>query len=1061
MPSHFVHLHVHTHYSLLGALPKIPELVKKAKEYGMSSLAITDNGNLYGAIEFYKECRKADIKPIIGVDAYVAARTRHDKQTGIDNRRTRVVLLAKDLEGYRNLISLITKANLEGFYYKPRIDLELLASHRSGLIAIIPASNSTLSIAVEQNDRQEIERITTWYQKYFREKVYVEITHHPHIEGHTEKMERLYKIAQEASIPVVASQNVFYLNKDDQKAWETLLSVQTNQASQDRQFEAQDDFSFISGETIESFFKENPKAVENSAIIAEQCNLDLSLGSWVFPQYVTEKGQSYESALRSLVEKGLVERSITNTKEVSDRIDYELDIINRKGYAPYFLVVSDLLQYARKNKIFSTTRGSAAGSLVSYLTFITTVNPLEYKLPFERFLNPHRPSPPDIDMDIADNRRDEMIEYVRNRYGDDKVAQIGTFGTMMARGSVRDVARALGFPYEVGDRIAKLIPMGSQGFPMTLDIALEKIPELASMYKKDAPTKQIIDMAKKIEGCARHISVHAAGVVIAPKPLTDFVPLQLDPKGENKVITQYDMHAVEDAGLLKFDFLGIRNLSILADAVEKVALLEGKEIDIENIPLDDKATFNLLAQGETTGIFQLNGSGMTRHLKELQPSTIHDINAMVALYRPGPMEVIPEYIRRKNNKALVSYLDPRMKRYLEESYGLIVYQDDLLFSAVELAGYSWAEADKFRKAVGKKIPAEMAAQKEKFSKGIVENGQTKEFAEKLWKLFEPFQAYGFNKAHAASYGRVAYQTAYMKANYPAIYMASILTAESGDVEKIGEVVAECSRMNIPVLPPSINESFEGFTVVKGDIDSIRFGLTTIKNFGEGIAHVIIQEREQHGRFKSLMDFLERITDRNLNKKSLESLIKAGALDDFEDRGRLLGNLDLLLAFNREKIKQDQNQNSLFSTSSESGLTLSATNPIPAIERLQWEKELLGLYISGHPLESYQKSLHGIPSIDQVKSNLREGVTGVVAGIVEEVRMVYTKKNEAMGFVRISDTSSGIEMVFFPKVYQEYQEHLSPGNAIKIQGRLSNRNGTQSIIVEKLKPLERDTERTSV
>ncbi|MES2088132.1 MAG: DNA polymerase III subunit alpha [Patescibacteria group bacterium] len=1068
----FTHLHVHSHYSLLSALPKIDELVAAAKKSEMTSLALTDNGNMYGAIEFYKECKAQGIKPIIGIDAYVAARKRQDKQAGVDNRRTRLVLLAKNLIGYKNLIKLVTESHFDGFYYKPRIDAELIEKYSEGLVAIAPSFNSQILEALKSGDIENATKIADWYKKmYGNDNFFLEITHFPEVEGHDKRMEMLIDFAKQTQTNIVACHDVYYLSEKDKTARNTLTLVNSNAELSERAGQAENtgDFSFISDKDAQKFFKKLPEALENNAKIADMCNLEIELGKWVFPDYKVASGRTLDEELKALVYDGIKTRSIEATKEVTDRVEYELKIIRDKGYSPYFLVVSDLLRHARSEKIFSTTRGSAAGSMVSYLAYISTVNPIEYKLPFERFLNPERPSAPDIDMDIADSRRDELITYARKKYGEDKVAQVGTFGTMMARGSVRDVARALGHPYSLGDGISKMIPMGSQGFPMSIDRAMELVPELKKRYKNEPEVTEIIDLAKKIEGCARHISVHAAGVVISPRPLTDFTPLQFDPKGEGKIITQYDMYVMEDVGLLKFDFLGIKNLSILADAVLLAKKLENVDIDIDTIPIDDKKTFAMLALGITGGLFQLSGSGMTHYLKDLRPTSIHDINAMVALYRPGPMESIPQYIERKHNPSLVKYLDPRMKNILSASYGVITYQEDVMLIAIELAGYSWLEADKLRKAMGKKIVAEMDAQKEKLLKGLVKNGMSEKKADELWKLIEPFAAYGFGKAHAASYGRVAYQTAYMKANFPAIYMSAVLTADSGDVEKISEIISECKRMKIPVLPPSINESYSGFTVVKlkadslqltapDAVDRIRFGLTTIKNFGEGIADVIIAERVKNGAFKSLGDFLTRVHDRSLNKKSIEALIKSGALDDFGERGMMMANMDNLLQFNKEKSQKIENQDSLFgntlTVSENEGLVLTQGSPATASEKLIWEKELLGLYISGHPLDKFKNVLEKRDmNIVKCKAEMKEGMVVVLGGIIEEAKPIFTKKNDQMMFLRLADLSGTIEAVVFPKVYEEFKALLVAEKCVAIKGKISNRNDEISLIAEKIKELK--------
>lgn len=1081
----FTHLHTHSHYSLLQALPKIPDMVKYAKNCGMTALALTDAGNLYGAIEFYKECQKKEIKPILGVDFFVAARTRHDRESRIDNKRTRLILLAKNHKGYVNLIKLVTASNLEGFYYKPRIDAELLEKHHEDLICISPSFSGVIALALKNNDKEKALEELKRLKGLFGDDLYLELTHHPELEGHEENAQKIIAFARETNTPLVAAHDTYYLAEDDKQARETLVSIQ-NDYSERVSGGDKSDWSFITPEKAEEYFKDTPDALSNIDAIVDKCNLDLPLGKWLFPNYIVPSGRTQEEELRHIVFEGFKTRNVEKTPEVLERVEYELSVIMTKGYTPYFLVVGDLLREAHERDILTTIRGSVAGSMVTYLAHITNVNPMEYLLPFERFLNPDRPSAPDIDMDYADNRRDEIIAYARQKYGNDKVAQIGTFGTMMARGAVRDVARALGHDYSTGDRIAKLIPMGAQGAPMTIEKAIELTPELKKAYQEEDDIKEIIDMAKKIEGCARHISVHAAGVVISPIPLNEIVPTQLDPKGEGKIITQYDMHSVDEnsAGLLKFDFLGIRNLSILADAVKLVKLQKGIEVDIENVPVDDQKTFEMLARGETMGLFQLNGDGMTKALVELKPSSIHDINVMVALYRPGPMDTIQEYIARKHGRHKTTYYHPKMKKFLDRTFGLLVYQDDLLYTAIELAGYDWGTVDKFRKAVGKKIPEEMAKQHKIFVQGCKDfSGISEKDAEKIWELFEPFQGYGFNKAHAASYGKVAYQTAYMKANFPALYMAAALTAESGDTETIGQYITECKRMGIPVLPPDVNESFKGFTVVEepptveGEHgrEDIRFGLVTIKNFGEGIADSIIKERQERGKFTSLEDFLLRIKDRNLNKKSLESLIKAGGLDQFGERGNMLGNLDTLLHFNKETSALPNHEDTLFGSLDKEDfsvkLNLEPMAPATMDEKLAWEKELLGLYLSGHPLDKHKEKFekhnmsisklkelcHPIflevpPGVDKKALKKSKEREYVLAGMISQAREIITKTNTRMMFLTLVDLTDSIECVVFSKTYEKFKELFTVDACIAIKGKVSERNGELSVLVDKVKRL---------
>jgi DNA polymerase-3 subunit alpha len=1056
----FVHLHVHSMYSLLNAVPTPKELAKVAKADGQTMLALTDAGALYGLIDFYKACSYEGIKPILGLDAFLAPRTRFDKEVHIDKPRSRLVLLAKTFHGYQNLIKLVTASNVEGFYYRPRIDNELLEKFKEDLICIIPSFAGEVAQALKDINPDKAAERLDWYKRLFGADCYLEVSHHPEIFGHEENQVRIKELAKKTNTPLVAAHDVYYLKPEDRLARETMIKIQSGGVvDTTADHDTGENFSFTTQAQMKEWFADVPEAVTNTVKIANACNVSITIGqdAWVFPNYIIESGRKPDEELSFTAWEGVKWRGLDpEDEELKKRLTFELDVIKMKGYATYFLAVGDLLRESRERGIYTTIRGSVAGSLTTYVLGITNVNPLEYKLPFERFLNPERPSAPDIDMDYADNRRDEIIEYAKEKYGADKVAQIGTFGTMMARAAVRDVARALGHSYSTGDRIAKLIPMGSQGFPMTISKALEIEPDLAELYKKDAESREVIDLAKQIEGRVRHLGVHAAGVVISPVPLDQYVPIQPDSK-TGKFITQYEMKSVgeDGVGLLKFDFLGIKNLAILADAVKRVKKIHGVTIDIENIDVADQKTFDMLARGETMGLFQLNGSGMTAFLKQLRPSTIHDINAMVALYRPGPMEMIPTYIERKHNPSLVTYLDPRLEEILDRSYGVITYQDDVMMTAIKLAGYSWLDADKLRKAMGKKIPEVMAAEKDKLFKGFIEHGLSESKAEQLWRLIEPFAAYGFNKAHAASYGRVAYQTAYMKANYPVEYMSAVLTADSGDTEKISEIIHECVRMGIIVLPPDINESFGDFTVVPGK-HTIRFGLTTIKNFGEGIAEFIITERKRGGPFASMQDFLTRIHDRGLNKKSIEALTCAGAFDSFGSRSEFYGNIEKLLAYNREHVtNKETGQDSLFGGFTEmSALVLDPTDKISVGQKLIWEKELLGVYVSGHPLDAVKAEVDKRPRIAQIKKGY-QGTTIVTTGLVESVKELLTKKGDRMAFIKLTDQDDSIETVAFPETYHDNRELLLPGNCVAIKGKFNLRNDEPSILIDKVKLLGND------
>lgn len=1044
----FVHLHIHSHYSLLDGLGKIPELVSRAKELGMDALALTDHGVLYGAIEFYQECTKAGIKPIIGMEAYIAPHRMTDRRPRIDDRATHLTLLAANIEGYRNLMIATTRAHLDGFYYKPRIDKEFLRAHAAGLIGLSGCLGSEIAQALAADDFAKAEAAAVEYRDIFGEgNFFLEVQDHPELPLQGAINQKMFALSERTGIPTVATKDAHYIHPDDAEAQDVLLSIQTGQTITDpTRFSMRGvDYSLASGSAIAAAFADHPEAIEATARIADRCTLVLELGKWNFPAVDLPPGETPVTELRRRAQEGLLARIPNCGTETLERLQYELGIIEQKGFSPYFLVVSDYVNWARAQGIVTTTRGSAAGSLVSYTIGVTTVNPMYFQLPFERFLNPSRPSPPDIDVDFADNRRDEVLAYVTQKYGKDRVAQICTFGTMMARGSVRDVARALGHPYAFGDRLAKMIPFGSQGFPMTIEKAKEENPELKTLADEDVEVRRVLELAEKMEGCARHVSVHAAGVVISSTPLTDYTPLQRESGGE-KIITQYEMGAVEAVGLLKMDFLGIRNLSILGSAVELIKKTKGETIDLENLPLDDAKTFELLGKGDTIGLFQLGGAGMTRYLRELEPSSIFDIQAMVALYRPGPIESIPEFIRRKKNPRTVRLLDPRMKDILSMSYGIITYQDDVLLIAIKLAGYTWEEADKLRKAMGKKIPKEMAAQKEKFIGGCAKNGLAEDKAQELWKLIEPFAAYGFNKAHAASYAMVAYQTAYLKAHFPAEFMTAVLTADAGDMEKVAAAVAECAPMNMEVLPPEVNESREGFTMV--DDAHIRFGLLAIKNLGEDVVRVILEERDAHGPFRSVEEFIRRISAKSANKKSFEALAKSGALDALGERGKLLANMEDLLRWGREtRAAAESGQRSLFHDAGERLPVLRNAPPASREERLAWEKELLGLYLTEHPFRDIAAALKGIlvPCARVKEEDARALIR--VGGIISRAKRITTRKGEGMMIVQIEDPTGFAEAVVFPRLYKETESVWREGANVMISGRRSARDEETRFIAE--------------
>ncbi|MBT3817105.1 MAG: DNA polymerase III subunit alpha [Candidatus Magasanikbacteria bacterium] len=1061
----FVHLHVHTDYSFLNGLPKVKALVKAAKKQGAKAIALTDYGGMYGAIEFYQVCKKEGIKPIIGFDAYVAPRTMADKDLEKDKAVYRLTLLAKDYTGYVHLMKLCSEGHLDGFFNgKPRIDKEAIKRYSEGVLALSGTIDGEVSQYLLKDKYEEAKKVALEYVDIFGvDNFYLELQDHPAVEGQMNVNSKLIELSKDTGIPLVVTRDVHYLKPEDAEAQDILRCISEGWKVNytDREDMRHVDRSLNSGEDIFARFRHIPEALENTVKIADRINIEIELDNWHFAPVDKPDDKTYDDVLREDSYKCAPAFYPEMGKEITERIEYELDIIKTKGYSPYFLCVADYVRYAKDNGIVESTRGSAAGSLVSYVLGITTVDPIRFKLPFERFLNPFRPSPPDVDTDFADDRREEMIEYVTKKYGQDKVAQIITFGTMAARASVRDVGRALALSYSFCDQVAKLIPPGAQGFPMTLERALKEEPDLKALYDTNGDVKKLLDLAQQVEGCNRHTSIHAAGVVISPTPLTDFTPVQRETGGD-KLVTQYSMYDVEVAGVLKNDFLGIRNLAILGNAVKIVQATTGVEVDIYTLPLDDKKTFDMISRGETMGVFQFGSSGITKWTKELQPTVIEDIMAMVALYRPGPMDFIPEYIRRKHNPEAIDYPHPDLEEILEKSLGLLIYQDDIMLTAIKLAGYDWLEADKFRKAMGKKIPELMKEQEEKFKKGCIKNNISTSVVTDLWARIKPFASYGFNKSHAASYGMVAYQTAYMKANYPVQYMTAILQAEFGDTDKVAAIVAECRRMEIDVLPPDINESFKNFAMVSkhGEPGRIRFGLTAIKNVGEHICEVIYRERKERGSFKDLEDLLHRVNDKDLSKRSLQSLAEAGAMDGFGiDRGVFIANMEnILFLLKQIKEKRISNQASLFAGTDivlDSKVVLKKAENATMEEKLIWEKKLLGLYISSHPFLYFQEKMKDVLTpLEDVEEAPRDEWT-VVGGIVDKVQKKITKRGDVMLFVTIQDTTRVMELLVFPKVYKKTQPLWVEGNILCIVGKTPREEGENKVFPENVYLLDKE------
>jgi len=1071
----FIHLHNHSEYSLLDGLSKISDILAKAKAYKMDSVAITDHGVMYGAIKFYLAARDMKIKPIIGVEAYMARRSRLDKEARIDSDQTHLLLLAKNFDGYKNLMKLTSIAHLEGFYYKPRIDFEVLEKYSKGLIAtsacvegIVPYY---LRIGEDETAYTHAKRLA---EIFGNDHFYLEIQKHK-FEEQDRVNEKLIRMSKKLGIPLVAANDCHYVNREDALAQEALLCIQTQTFlnDKDRKLTMIDspDFYFRSPNEMKELFIEYPEAIKNTVKISEMCNLEIPMEKWILPAFPIPTKETPESYLRKVALDGLKKRYKKLDSALKKRLEYEINVICKKGFATYFLIVADFVNWAKEQGIrVGPGRGSVSGSLVSYSMRITSVDPIEHNLPFERFLNPARPSPPDIDLDFADIRRDEVIAYVTGKYGEDKVAQIITFGSMEARQAIRDVGRVMGLPYSYPDRVAKMVPLASQGFAMSIERAMNLNSELGQLYKTDETAKKLLDLAIKLEGVSRHASTHAAGVVIADKPLTEYTPLQKEAKGE-KIVTQYDMYSLDlnvagvgrAVGLLKMDFLGLRNLTILEKALDYVEEIRGRKIDISDVSLDDKEVYKMISSGETTGVFQLESAGMRRLARKLKPAKFSDLAAMVALYRPGPMDWIDDFIRGKNNPRSVVYPHKDLRPVLSETYGIAVYQEQCMEIANVMAGYSMAEADILRRGIGKKKQELFEKERNKFVKGAVGKGYKKKVAEKVFSLIEKFSGYGFNKAHAAGYAMISYQTAYMKTKYTVEFMAAVLTAESGAAsgpirdEKLARAVKECKRMKIEVFPPDINLSEAGFTIEKPDGKyGIRFGLSAIKNLGTAAISSILRARKE-GKFKSIADFCLRVDLAKVNKKTLESLIKAGAMDRFGRRSAMLAGIDKILdQMHREKKRQASGQTSLFEQGGKkiiddlNSLDLPNIDEIPKKQLLAYEKQFLGLYLTEHPLANVLKYLEEKTdeSFNSLTPDFHLGKVLRLGGIITNVRVIRTRRlNAEMAFIRIEDNLGSGEVVVFPKIFSQTREIWVNDQAVLIRGRVGEKEEKISVIVE--------------
>ena len=1066
-PSDFVHLHNHTHYSLLDGLTKIDELIDFVKESGMEAVAVTDHGTMSGLVELYKTCDAAGIKAIMGLEAYVAARNMEDRDPAYDKERFHITLLAMNNIGFENLCRLITEAEMNGKYYKPRIDHRVMEKYNEGIICLSGCAGSEISMAIRNDDEERLKTLVDWYSKVYDGRFYLEMQDHGHPDSPTHWSEqtkinnRLMKLHDETGLPLVVTCDAHYIHHSDQDAHEVLLCVGTGSKISDTNRMSLKDFQLHvipPDEIIERWKDTCPEAIRNTKRIADRCNVTLDLGRILIPKFPIETGETEKQYLDNMVYRGLAERYGIYTRdeaatktveeikpllsdEVNERIEYELGVVDKMGYNGYFLIVQDFINWGKdQGIIYGPGRGSAAGSLLAYAIKITEVNPLEYDLLFERFLNPDRISMPDIDTDIQDNRRDEVIEYCTQKYGKARVGNICTFGKMMAKNAVRDVARVLEVPYAEADRIAKLVPDPVMGHHVKLKDAIKTEPDLKKEYETNPTAKEVIDFAMRLEGTIRSHGVHACGVVIAPDDLVKFLPMEVSAKGP--LATQFPSTQVEELGLLKMDFLGLSNLSVIQQALRIIKKVYKREINMNKLPLDDPKVFELFQRGDTTGVFQFESAGMKRYLRDLKPTKFDDLIAMNALYRPGPMQFIESFIKRRHGEEEITYLHPGLENSLKSTYGILIYQEQFMQASKEWCGFTGGQADTLRKAVGKKKVKLMEQVKPQFIEGAVKvGGATEEIANKFWDQLLDFANYCFNKSHAACYALVAYWTAYLKTYYPDAFMAALMTADMRWTDRLAIEMTECKRMGLRVLGPDINESYSDFATV-GTTGTVRFGIAAIKGMGKALAEEVIAERDANGKFKSVCDFAKRVSGSKFNKKSWESAIKTGCFDSFGDRSDLLYNLEKIQAYGNKMQKDASNgQTDLFGA-------MGAAVEIPEVEitpaptkysdkeQLMWERDLMGLYISAHPLDKYEAYFQEqTMPISEIKPNI-DGATVIVGGIITNVRSLVTKSGSKMAFVKIEDKISEIEVIVFPKTFEQVGAKLVQDAVVKVTGRVN-------------------------